>query len=125
MEGFDKCPIEMALDYIRNKWTFEIIRDLFLGKKRFSDFLKSNRHLSKNVLSERLKELIENGIVEKKIDENLKITYELTERGRGLNKVLYELAAFAIHHAESCTADELCSARALNFFKRAFKIKKV
>ena len=115
----------MALDYIRNKWTFEIIRDLFLGKKRFSDFRKSNPKLSKNVLSERLKELVKNGIVDKKIDDNLKITYELTEMGKGLNKVLYELAAFAINHADSCTADDSCSIRALNFFKKAFKIKKV
>ena len=70
MEGFDRCPIEMALDYIRNKWTFEIVRDLFLGKKRFSEFQKGSK-ISKNVLSERLKDLVKKGIVEKIINEEL------------------------------------------------------
>jgi DNA-binding HxlR family transcriptional regulator len=124
MEGFDRCPIEMALDYLRNKWTFEILRDLFLGTKTFGGFQESNK-ISKSVLNERLKELIKKGIIEKKIDENLKIEYQLTERGRGLNKIMYELVAFGIKHAESCTADESCSARTLRFFKRAFRIKKV
>jgi DNA-binding HxlR family transcriptional regulator len=94
----EKCPIETALRYIGKKWTFEIVRDLFFGRTHFNEFLESNPSLSGKVLSERLKELIENGIIEKKVLNSFPISveYNLTKKGRALNKVIYELAIFAL-----------------------------
>jgi len=60
-----KCPIETGLKYLGKKWSFEIIRDMFFGKKRFNEFLASKPKLSSKVLSTRLKELQGNGIIEK------------------------------------------------------------
>ena len=51
------CPIETALKYIGKKWSINIIRDLFMGKRRFRDFLNSSAELSTKMLSQRLKEL--------------------------------------------------------------------
>jgi DNA-binding HxlR family transcriptional regulator len=97
-----KCPIETALNYVGKKWAFEIVRDMFFGKKHFNDFLKSNPDLSGKVLSERLKELRDDGIIEKKVSNTfpVSIEYELTLKGRALNKILFELAVFAVNFCE-------------------------
>jgi DNA-binding HxlR family transcriptional regulator len=125
MQQINRCPIESALDYLRSKWTFEIVRDLFMGAKRFKGFLKKNPHLSSKVLSDRLKELCENGIVNKKIVQEFPVTieYSLTEKGKKLNKVLYELAVFACDcGVEDGKFNQSCSISALNQLKKIFKI---
>lgn len=92
------CPIEITLTFLGKKWAVNILRDLFFGKKRFSDFLKSNPQLSTKILSVRLKELENNGIIEKRITSKtpVQIEYGLTQKGRALNKILYEMALFSI-----------------------------
>jgi len=125
METIDKCPIETALDYLRNKWSLELIRDLFMGKKRFNEFQKANPKISKNVLSERLKDLIRKGIVEKGFDDKLHIIYRLTDRGKSLNKVLYELAVFACGCGEKeGKYTHSCTTSALSYLKHKFRIEK-
>ena len=92
-----KCPVKTAMAYLGQKWTIDIIRDLMFRNRRFSELLTENDGLSNKVLSQRLKQLEEGGLIEKKIVSKtpLKIEYELTERGYKLNKVLYELAQFS------------------------------
>jgi DNA-binding HxlR family transcriptional regulator len=103
------CPIQTTLDYIWKKWTLVLIRDLFYGRKRFKDFLGANPGLSGKVLSERLKELVKNGLVEKKVvsTDPVLIEYTLTEKGRSLNKVLYEVAMFGVKEY-SCELEKRC-----------------
>jgi DNA-binding HxlR family transcriptional regulator len=101
--AFRYCPIERTLDSIGRKWAINIIRDLFLGRKRFSEFLQFNPQLSGKVLSTRLKELQEYGLVEKTVIETtpVLVEYSLTERGRALGEVLYQMAVFSMrHHAD-------------------------
>lgn len=97
-DGKTNCPIEPTLELIGRKWSMNIIRDLFMGKKRFKDFLESNPDLSTKMLSERLKDLETSGMIEKNIVSKSPITvqYALTKKGRGLNKILYEVAAFSL-----------------------------
>ena len=123
----EKCPIETALRYIGKKWTFEIVRDLFFGRKHFNEFLESNPDLSGKVLSERLKELIENGIIEKKVLNSFPISveYALTKKGRALNKIIYELAVFAIttcteYNGNRCNNSYIT--KDLNNLKKVLKI---
>ena len=94
------CPTKNSLKYIGKKWTLEIIRDLFFGKTRFSEFLQENPGITKKILSERLKELEEeNFITRKVISESPKnIAYHLTEKGYRLNKILYELSLLSIDY---------------------------
>lgn len=102
------CPIDVALKYVGKKWSIELIKDMFFGMSHFNEFLQANPNLSAKVLSERLKELERNGIVEKRVVSvtPLSIEYRLTEKGKALNKVIYELASFAMIAYESeCKLD--------------------
>ena len=92
------CPIHNALTHLGKKWALEIIRDLFKESKRFNQLLVSNQGISTKMLSARLKDLQDEGFVQKTIVSTnpVQIEYALTEKGRGLNKILYELAAFSL-----------------------------
>ena len=91
---------EKNLELLMRRWTIFILKDMFLGAKRFNDFLKMNPHISGKVLSDQLKNLEKYGFIEKIIVSKtpLRAEYVLTEKGRGLNKMLYELMAFAGNH---------------------------
>lgn len=95
-----RCPIETAFEYIGKKWVIVILRDIFLGKKRFKEFLERNPELSGKVLSQRLKELEKTGLIKKKIVSKtpLKAEYELTQKGKNLDKVLYEINMFSMEN---------------------------
>ena len=99
------CPVSKALVFINKKWSIEIIRDMFFGKKRFKEFKEGNPNLSNKVLSDCLKNLENNGLIEKRIVNSTPVSteYYLTERGKALNKVIYELAVFAL---EECNDKE-------------------
>ena len=88
---------EKNLELLMRRWTMFILKDMFLGAKRFNDFLKMNPHISGKVLSDQLKNLEKYGFIEKIIVSKtpLRAEYILTEKGRGMNKMLYELMAFA------------------------------
>jgi len=98
LSNMKNCPIEVALDYLGKKWTMQIIRDLFKGKKRFSEFLKANPQISTKMLSLRLTELQNSGLVKKKVVSTtpIKVIYSLTSKGNALNKVLFQLAEFSL-----------------------------
>jgi DNA-binding HxlR family transcriptional regulator len=98
LTNMKKCPIEVALSYLGKKWTIQIIRDLFKGKKRFSEFLDSNPQISTKMLSLRLKELQKSDLIEKKVTSTtpVMIEYSLTGKGKALNKVLFQLAEFSL-----------------------------
>ncbi len=88
---------EKNLDVLMRRWSIFILKDMFIGAKRFNDFLKMNPRISGKVLSDQLKNLENFGYIEKVVVSKtpLKAEYILTEKGRGLNKMLYELMVFA------------------------------
>ena len=100
LKNMKKCPIEVAMSYLGKKWKMQIIRDLFKGKKRFSEFLGANPQISTKMLSLRLKELKNSGLIEKKIYSTTPVTieYSLTHKGEALNKVLFQLAEFSLRN---------------------------
>ena len=83
---------------LSRKWAVFILKSMFLGCKRFTDFLESHDGLSNRVLSDQLKRLEQHGFIKKEIVSKtpVKIEYCLTEIGRDLNKMLYEKCMFAI-----------------------------
>ncbi len=89
MEGYNE---------LSRKWTITILKSMFLGCNRFSDFLETYEGLSNRVLSDQLKRLEHHGFINKDIVSTtpVKIEYSLTEIGRDLNKMLYEKCMFAI-----------------------------
>ncbi len=99
--GFRRCPLEVSVDMIGGKWTLQILRDLFMGRSRFSDFLEFNPGLSGKVLSGRLRELQESGLVVKRVVcvTPLRVEYGLSEKGLALGDVLYQVALFSIRYS--------------------------
>jgi DNA-binding HxlR family transcriptional regulator len=86
------CPIARSLDVIGDWWSLLIVRDALRGMRRFSKFHKS-LGVSKNILTRRLRTLMEQGILElvPASDGSAYQEYRLTEKGRGLFQVLVAL----------------------------------
>jgi DNA-binding HxlR family transcriptional regulator len=96
MLDLKESPVHVSLDLISKKWTVDIINELLTGRKRYSELLEINSSISSKVLSERLKELYKEEIVDKIVINimPLKAKYQLTEKGRLLKNILFELAVF-------------------------------
>ena len=92
---YERNPLEDTLKFMSNKWVLHVLRDLFLGKSRFSEFQKNRKTLDNKALTRCLKTMEKNDLIEKTI-ENDDIRYRLTEKGHSLNKVFYELLIFAL-----------------------------
>jgi len=102
------CPIEVTLDVIGKKWTVLIIRELFNGKKRFSEIADS-LPISSKLLTERLKELEAHGIILRTLYPEIppRVEYTLTESGKTLSSVLDALRDWGAGHYEKlCEEDK-------------------
>lgn len=97
------CPVDRTLKLFNKKWSIQIIRDMFFGKKHFKEFKEDKPNLSNKVLSGCLKELEENGLIEKKVLNTTPVTteYYLTEYGQSMNRIVYELAMFTLRDEEN------------------------
>lgn len=118
------CPVSKALTIINRKWSIEIIRDMFFGKKRFKEFKEEKPNLSNKVLSDCLKNLETNGVIEKKVINSSPVSteYYLTERGKSLNKVIYELAVFALEECDREYLEESTRMQIKENFKENLQI---
>ena len=102
------CPIARSLDAIGDWWSLLIIRDALLGRRRFGEFQKS-LGLAKNILSARLRMLVDEGILSAvpAADGSAYQDYVLTEKGRGVFPILVALRqwseAFDPHPEEIAT----------------------
>jgi DNA-binding HxlR family transcriptional regulator len=84
-EGQESCSVARALEIIGERWTWLIIRDAFLGLKRFGEFQKS-LGIARNVLTDRLNRLVAEGILERVLYQERPPRYEyrLTQKGSDL-----------------------------------------
>src|SRR5437764_1089866 len=89
------CSIARSLDAVGEPWTPLIVRDLWLGRRRF-DEIQANLDISRKLLTHRLKTLVDAGVVERKLYEERPPRYEyvLTKKGRELMDVLLVLMAW-------------------------------
>ena len=90
--GQENCGIARALQIIGDWWSLLIVREAFRGKQRFSEFQKS-LELAKNILSSRLKKLVDDGVfvIEPDPDSALSHRYVLTSKGEQLYVILIAL----------------------------------
>jgi DNA-binding HxlR family transcriptional regulator len=88
----DQCPIARSLDVIGDWWSLLIIRDASLGRRRFGEFQKS-LGLAKNILTVRLRALVDQGILKTApaSDGSAYQEYVLTAKGRGIFPILVAL----------------------------------
>jgi DNA-binding HxlR family transcriptional regulator len=99
----DACGIPRALDRIGGRWALMIVRELVLGPKRFTDLRAGLPNASPNVLSERLRELEEAGVVRRRTlpPPAPARVYELTEWGAELQDVLNMLGRWGARAPEA------------------------
>jgi DNA-binding HxlR family transcriptional regulator len=90
--GAMSCPIARSLERVGEWWSILILRDAFLGVKRFDEF-QDNLGIAPNMLARRLKGLVESGLLEKRRyqERPARFEYLLTERGRDFRPVLWSL----------------------------------
>ena len=97
------CPVACALDLLGDRWTLLLVRDLLRGRARFHEFAETLPGIAPNILSDRLKQLEEHGIVSRRLysQHPPRAEYLLTERGEDLRLVVGALAAWGAKHAGS------------------------
>lgn len=88
----DPCPVARSLEAVGDIWSMLVVRDAFAGKRRFGEFERS-LGIAKNILTVRLRKLVEHGVLEQvpAAAGGAHREYELTEKGRGLFLVLVAL----------------------------------
>src|SRR4051812_23384256 len=94
----DGCGIAHGLDLVGERWALLVVRELLLGPKRFTDLRDGLPHTSPNVLAQRLRELEQAGIVQRrKLPPPAGSSiYELTAWGRDLKPIVISLGSWAL-----------------------------
>ncbi len=88
------CPVATTVNLIGNKWKLMIIRDLIGGTRRFGELRKSLTGISQRVLTQNLRELEANGLLDRKVFAEVppRVEYSLNKTGRSLQPVIDALA---------------------------------
>jgi DNA-binding HxlR family transcriptional regulator len=94
----EACNIALTLDLVGERWTLLVLRELFTGSGTFSDMQDSLPGMAPNLLTARLRQLEDDGLVaqEKAPGMRNRRIYRLTERGRALEPLLVEMVRFGI-----------------------------
>ena len=95
------CTVYRTMDYLSRKWTILILLELSKGEewKRFSTLKTSMKEITPKVLSERLKELEMEGLIEHRIDSSsfpVKSEYRLTECSWELIEIIHDVKMWAL-----------------------------
>lgn len=95
-----RCPVASTLELLGDRWTLVVVRDLFLGKRRYGEFQESPEGIPTNILAERLKRLETLGIVQKTPyqEHPVRHDYTLTPKGRELLPVIRALREWGLKH---------------------------
>ena len=99
-----KCPIFQVADLIGKRWTIVVIQEVALnGRKGFNTIHNRMRKISPKVLSKRLKELEEKGILEKKVFTDkapFRTSYKLTKKGEDLQDIVSNLKKWYMRYSD-------------------------
>ena len=101
------CPISLSLDIIGDKWTLLILRDFMFFENRHFNDLVTIESISTNILADRLKKLVEFGVITKQVDEKNKSSYlySLTRKGLDLIPIVIEIYKWGANNIKDTNAD--------------------
>ncbi|MBA3448346.1 MAG: helix-turn-helix transcriptional regulator, partial [Pseudaminobacter sp.] len=91
------CPINLSLEVFGDKWSLLILRDMiFGGKRHFRELMKSQEHISSNILADRLKMMLDLGMLTRADDPShkQKAIYSLTEMSISLVPIMAHLGSW-------------------------------
>jgi len=89
-----ECPIAYGLDFFGDKWSLLIVRDIAVyGRRHYGQFEAAGEGIATNILASRLKQLVEDGIIEKLRDpeHGSRRIYRLTPKGIDLLPIVVEI----------------------------------
>ncbi|MEN8912642.1 MAG: helix-turn-helix domain-containing protein [Polaribacter sp.] len=106
------CPIALSINYVGDKWTLIVLRDmLLLNKTRFKEFKASRGKIATNILSNRLKMLLDEGFIEilDPLGTKKSRQYIATAKGIATLPIIIELYLFSVHdmHISLFSEEEL------------------
>ncbi|MBL3687896.1 transcriptional regulator [Leucobacter zeae] len=110
------CGVTRAVELVGERWALLIIRDLLVGPRRYTDLKQGLPRIPTNILSTRLKELQEGGVVRRVPLARCGLVYELTPYGRALEPLMLELGRWGFQtmgepaEGDIVTADSLTMA---------------
>lgn len=96
LKEMPKCPVEVTLSMIGDKWKVLIIRDLLNGTKRFGQLKKSVSGISQKVLTTNLRHMEDDGLILRKVYAEIppRVEYTLSDVGYSLAPVLNAMAGW-------------------------------
>lgn len=106
------CGVAHALELVGERWALLIVRDLILGPKRFTDLRLGLPRIPTNVLTTRLKELEESGVVQRRALPRpaASVVYELTDYGQQLEDIVLRLGAWGVQSMGDPKPEEILTA---------------
>ncbi|MEO7262050.1 MAG: winged helix-turn-helix transcriptional regulator [Jatrophihabitantaceae bacterium] len=115
------CGLSRALEIVGERWALLIVRDLIVGPKRFTDLRQGLPRIPTNVLSARLKELEQSGVLQRRILPRpaTAVVYELTDYGRELDDILLALGRWGVRSMGTPDADDIYTVDGLMMAMRA------
>ena len=116
-ESVERCPVAIAAKVLSRRWAILILQTMMTPESadglRYNEIQKSLHWVSAKVLTERLRDLEEQGILSRLVDSegsSLRVTYKLTEKGAGLRPTLLAMQewgrTFGDRIAADCFADD-------------------
>lgn len=103
-EELPECPVATTVNIIGNKWKLLILRNLiYNGEQRFTDFVKSIPGISKKVLTDDLRALENDGLVNREVFAEIppKVVYSLSELGKSLKPILDAMFTWGTEYKNS------------------------
>lgn len=103
LKDLPKCPIAVVLKLLSCKWKFFIIRDLLEGSRRFGE-LKKMTGCSQKILTVKLREMEEDGLIERRVFAEVppRVQYTLTDIGYSIAPVLEAMAQWGTDYKQYC-----------------------
>jgi DNA-binding HxlR family transcriptional regulator len=99
-----ECPLNASVEMLGDRWSLLIIRDMMLqGARTYNEFLECYERIATNILADRLRKLVANGIIIAKPDrsDRRKWIYRLTAKGIDLAPILTEMVLWASAHEDT------------------------
>ena len=99
-----RCPLNASIEMLGDRWSLLIIRDMMLrGARTYKEFLACDEGIATNILADRLRRMIDYGILTTHSDpsDGRKLIYRLTAKGIDLAPVLTEMVLWASTHEDT------------------------
>lgn len=111
------CGVTTAVELIGERWALLIVRDLLVGPRRYTDLKQGLPRIPTNILSTRLKELQEGGVV-RRVPLRRGLAYELTPYGRALEPIMLALGRWGFQTMGDPSPDDVVTPDSLTMALR-------